>query len=133
VPFVINSLTPYRLEARSLSPSEFDPQSIWTASYSTSSSKIQQLYCLTQKLAQPPYQKDAEDRSVCITYGGWANRSIYEATAWFIRDLQTAPSEALEHPQPSAGTQDKVGNVAKKRKIRTGKQIDVGCLLGAFR
>jgi hypothetical protein len=133
VDLTMTLLTSCRLESCSLSPSEFDPQSLWTASYLTSSRKLQRLYSLTQTLAQSPHEEDEQARSVCITYGGWANRSIHEATAWFIRDLEASSSKTSEQIQPAAVPQEKAGNVAKKRKIRTGKQMDVGCLLGAFK
>jgi hypothetical protein len=118
-------------------PSDFDPQPIWVASYLTSSTKIQKLYDMTKTIAQPPDSSDEEVRSVCITYGGWANRSIYEATTWFIRDTTVQVQIQIQKPsqvmQTSDTAQDRVGTTNKKRKIRIGKQMDVGSLLGAFR
>ena len=122
----------YRLEQRGLSPSTFDPQSIWVTSYTTSTRKMQQLYDLTKILEQTSNDSMAEARSVSLAYGGWANRSMYEATAWFIQDQQPQISEGPRAEQPVASTPGRASNVSKKRKIRTTKQMVVGSFLGAF-
>ncbi|KAH7393904.1 hypothetical protein DE146DRAFT_757385 [Phaeosphaeria sp. MPI-PUGE-AT-0046c] len=125
-------MTDSELELRGLSPSAFDPQSIWIKSYLTSTRKIQQLYNLTKVLDQTSRVSAEEDRSVSLTYGGWANRSIYEATAWFIRDYRQEVSENSKAKQPATSSTKGEGNLAKKRKIRPTKQMDVGSFLGAF-
>jgi hypothetical protein len=122
-----------RFEGYSSSEQRIDPQAIRAASYLTSSAKMQRLYDLSTALLSPPaIRKTPEERSVSLTYGGWTNRSIYEATAWFTRDacaMQTSNMRSKE--EGKAGSLD--GNVAKKRKLRTGRQMDVGSFLGAFR
>jgi hypothetical protein len=118
-----------RLEQRGLSHDLFDPQSIWGASYLTSSKKLQQLHDLTELLAPPSSSKSEASHSIYITYGGWANRSIYEATSWFIRSVQP-PAPILSEAQVPQNKE--LENVNKKRKVRSGKRLDVGSLLGAF-
>ncbi|OAK95068.1 hypothetical protein IQ06DRAFT_232421 [Phaeosphaeriaceae sp. SRC1lsM3a] len=125
-------MTDSELEQRGLSPSAFDPQSIWTKSYTTRTRKIQQLYDLTKVLQRTSGESAEEYRSLSLTYGGWANRSIYEATAWFIRDFLQEVSECSKAEKTVANAPKRDGNVAKKRKIRTTKQMDVGSFLGAF-
>ncbi|KAH7094930.1 hypothetical protein FB567DRAFT_16028 [Paraphoma chrysanthemicola] len=125
-------MTPSGLEQRGLSHTSFDPQSIWGASYLTSSTKVQQLHTLTDVLKPPPSEKPEISRSICITYGGWANRSIYEATSWFIRSQQLPEQKPhaplVQEVIKSAGAE----GANKKRKVRSGKRLDVGSLLGAF-
>ena len=57
-------------------------------------------------------------------------RSAYEAATWFVRD---DAAHAGELAAPKVRGQRVEGGVAKKRKIRTGKQIDVGSFLGVFK
>jgi hypothetical protein len=94
---------------------------------------MQRLYDLTKLLVQPPIESTDKDRSVCITYGGWTSRSIHEATAWYIRNLQVQLQKPSEVGQAVKRPQESPKNVTKKRKVRLEKQMDVGSLLGAFR
>ncbi|KAH5249073.1 hypothetical protein HBI70_213560 [Parastagonospora nodorum] len=100
---------------------------VWNASYLTSEKKMQELYRLAGARGG---ERGVEERSVSITYGGGMGRSMYEATAWFVRDHAV---QAEEMKKPEVGQQRVEGGVAKKRKIRTGKQMDVGSFLGAFK
>jgi hypothetical protein len=111
----------------------FGPGVIWRASYYTSSQKTQKLYDVTKKLGQSPIEATEKEHSVCITYGGWTNRSIHEATAWYIRDLQGQPPKPLEVTQAVKRSQESPKNESKKRRVRLAKQMDVGSLLGAFK
>jgi hypothetical protein len=118
-----------------LSSDTFDPESIWKTSYLTSSQKAQKLYELTKSLEQQPLKpiEPEKDHSVCITYGGWANRSIHEATTWYIRNLEVQLPKPPEVTQAVKRPQEAPKDANKKRKVRLGKQVDVGSLLGAFR
>lgn len=57
-------------------------------------------------------------------------RSAYEAATWFVRDDAV---HAEELAVPKVREQRVEGGVAKKRKIRKGKQMDVGSFLGVFK
>jgi hypothetical protein len=118
---------------RGLSISDSDPQTIWAASYLTSSTKTKKLYDLTNKIAESSGSSTKRTRSVCITYGGWTSRSIYEATSWFVRNLQASRQKSPTVAQPVSVSTEKTINAAKRRKLRVGKQMDVGSLLGAFK
>lgn len=85
-----------------------------------------------QSFVQPSADVMEEDRSVCLTYGGWTNRSMYEATSWFVRyslrerpDVEDISKDAVEL-QPTEMI------ASKKRKVRDDKRLDVGSLLGSF-
>jgi hypothetical protein len=103
------------------------------ASYLSSSAKIQKLYGITNSFARSSDNSARQDRSVCITYGGWTNRSIHEATAWYIRDSHAQTQEPIEIARSITDSHARTGTTSKKRKIRAGKQMDVASLLGAFR
>jgi hypothetical protein len=125
-------LTWYRLQQYGVSES-FGPDVTWKASYFTSSQKMQKLYDLTKLIVQPPIESNEKDRSVCITYGGWTNSTIHEATAWYTRDPQAQPQKPPEVTQAVKRSQESPKDATKRRKVRLGKQMDVGSLLGAFR
>ncbi|KAF2827263.1 hypothetical protein CC86DRAFT_393468 [Ophiobolus disseminans] len=127
-------LTESGLEKRGLKLQEFNTQQIWGSSYHTNYSKARKLYHLTKTFAHPSRDKSEEDRSVCITYGGWADRIItYEATSWFIRYSQREAPEDLEMPGVVVVPQDRAESANKRRKVRSRKNMDIGALLGAFR
>jgi hypothetical protein len=92
---------------------------------------MQKLYDFTKSLDRPLQSSTGKDYSVCLTYGGWSNRIIYEATTWFVRNVQ--PVKPAEVAQTVKRPQDRPENASKKRKVRLEKQMDVGSLLGAFR
>ncbi|KAF2033280.1 hypothetical protein EK21DRAFT_58909 [Setomelanomma holmii] len=119
------------LEKRGLSDYAFDPQAIWGASYLTSSTKIQRLHDLTEHLASKSSRQDQDARSVSITYGGWASRSIHEATSWFIRTLSTSHTDTILSENISVQSRNP-GTANKKRKVRPGKRLDMESLLGGF-
>lgn len=126
-------LTMTRLEQRGLSHNDFNPQHIWGSSYHTTYSKAQQLFQLTRAFTRSADEKIEEDRSVCITYGGWTDRqSLHEAATWYVRyTLRKAPK-----PEEPVNEQAEFSNLAtvanKRRKVRSGKQADIGSMLGAF-
>jgi hypothetical protein len=133
LPAVRLVLTQRRLEKRGLSLQEFNPQQIWGSSYHTSSDKARKLYHLTKTFVQPSCDTLEEERSVCLAYGGWADRSMtHEATSWFVRYSQRELPAEPEIPEIPATFQDATGNANRKRKIRSRKRMDVGSLLGAF-
>jgi hypothetical protein len=111
----------------------FGPGVIWRASYYTSTQKTQKLYDVTKKLGQTSVDATEKEHSVCITYGGWTNRSIHEATAWYIRNREVQPPKPPEVTQAVKRSQETPKNESKKRKVRLAKQMDVGSLLGAFK
>ncbi|KAH8727092.1 hypothetical protein GQ44DRAFT_612021 [Phaeosphaeriaceae sp. PMI808] len=117
---------------------KLDPYYIWSASYLTSAQKLKRLQDLMKENEQrASMAPGADDRSVCITYGGWANRSIHECTLWYIREFKTLAQNQMPKitAESENGSSSKAGGRAanKKRKLRVGKQVDVGSLLGAFR
>jgi hypothetical protein len=122
-----------RLEQRGLSHKDFNPQQIWGSSYHTSYSKAQRLYHLTKRFVQPAGEDIDEDRSVCITYGGWTDRqSVHEAASWYVRYTLREPSKNEEEIVVQAELPGKASNSNKKRKVRGGRQMDLGSLLGGF-
>jgi hypothetical protein len=75
-----------------------------------------------------------------MTYGGWAERDIHmiteqihEETKWFVRDLGAQPVKAPEAAQAIKRTQDGSDDTSKRRRVRQGKQTDVGSLLMTFK
>ncbi|KAF1920617.1 hypothetical protein BDU57DRAFT_534381 [Ampelomyces quisqualis] len=113
--------------------SEFDPEVIWKATHLTGAEKVQQLYEATMKfIAKPSYTSNERYRSMCIMYGGSLMVNSYERTVWLIRHLPTPANAVPIVDPPTPETRHREGPALKKRKIRTGKQLDVGPLLGAF-
>jgi hypothetical protein len=130
---------------RSPSVLEFHPQTLWTFDFLNSCQKTQQLYTFTKSLDQPlrsppPETPPEEYRSVCITYGGWAERDIHmktekihDETKWFVRNLGAQPVKAPRAARAIKRTQDGSDDTSKKRRVRQGKQTDVGSLLMTFK
>jgi hypothetical protein len=56
-----------------------------------------------------------------------------EATSWFVHDLEIPIQKSAVSVRSVSAFSEKTGNVTKKRKLRVGKQLDVGSLLGAFK
>jgi hypothetical protein len=143
--FIGALLTCHRVNRRSPSMTVFHPQSLWTSNFLNSCQKTQQLYTFIKSLDQPllsppPETLTEKYRSVCMTYGGWAERDIHmiteqihEETKWFVRDLGAQPVKAPEAAQAIKRTQDGSDDTSKRRRVRQGKQTDVGSLLMAFK
>lgn len=126
-------LTLCRLEQRGLSHNDFNPQLIWGSSYHTSYSKAQKLHCLTKRFVQPAGEEVENDRSVCITYGGWTDRqSLHEAASWYVRYTLRESPKAEEEVSLRLEVPERTSSANKKRKVRGGRQLDIGSLLGAF-
>lgn len=126
----------FRLEQRGLSHNDFNPQHVWGSSYHTSYTKAQKLYDLTRTFVQPAGEKVEETRSVCITYGGWTDRhSLHEAASWYVRYMLRELPKAEEEAVVCSGSLEisaGATNANKKRKVRGGRQMDIGSLLGGF-
>lgn len=122
-----------RLEQRGLSHNDFNPQQIWGSSYHTSYSKAQKLYHMTKRFVQPADEEVDEDRSVCITYGGWTDRqSLHEAASWYVRYTLREPPKNEEELPAQLELPGRTTNANKKRKVRGGRQMDLRSLLGGF-
>jgi hypothetical protein len=86
---------------------------------------MQQLYHLATLLAIPADSYIGEERSVSITYTGYANSDRDGMTAWFIRD----PFAQMPKPEASEPVESRA---TKKRTMRAGKKRDLANFLGAF-
>jgi hypothetical protein len=93
---------------------------------------MQQLYDFAKSIGQPLQNPPAECRSVSITYAGRTNKSKWEATEWFVRDPDAQLVKAPEAAQAIKRTQNGPQDTSKKKKVRLGKKMDVGSLLGTF-
>jgi hypothetical protein len=127
-------LTTCRLAKFGTSFEDFNPEVIWKATHLTGAEKAQQLYESTMRfIANQPYSSAELYRSVSITYGGSLIANHYEQTGWIIREPPANFSKPVQEESPLRETPIRGSPVRKKRKIRTGKRLDVGCLLGAFK
>ncbi|KAF2685579.1 hypothetical protein K458DRAFT_14376 [Lentithecium fluviatile CBS 122367] len=125
-----------------------NPRKIWTTSKKTIHERMKMLYDLASVLSPSPRAGTKGNALVSIHYGDelrFVDRS--GDSAWFVREAPARgevaqsdkrPSESggcLADELPSAGAGTNPGEgvyVNKKRKIRGGKQMEIGSILGVF-
>ncbi|KAF2630110.1 hypothetical protein BU25DRAFT_265741 [Macroventuria anomochaeta] len=92
--------------------------------------KTKRLYRYAQKVSLP--ETEAEN-TVSLALTCYADGSAHHVgdISWFIRK-QVLPELHSKRPQDTQALQDGSERGTKKRKIRQGKQQDVGSLLGTF-
>lgn len=99
--------------------------------------KMEILYNFVSELLQLPTLLASRDAFVTIDYGDTRTSLQSESySAWFTRVLIAAEKQ-LEHEEVKQPTKRYSGkkddrDVHKKRKVKEGRQKDIGSLLGAF-
>jgi hypothetical protein len=92
------------------------------------------LYDLAGLLHERPRTDPSSNAIISIQYGDGPHRNSKKSySAWFVR----VPVSTAEHLQQSKRPSDleenaKKDDASKKRKVRAGKQNDIGSLLGTF-
>lgn len=110
-----------------------DLKSMWNDPKSTVHQILQKVYKYAVKQTKPDAEHEmSRPATLSIDYG--AARSSLGATSlsslWYTR---VAPlPEASSIPRETITTYEPQGPVKKKRKLRPGKQMDIGDILGGF-
>lgn len=114
------------------SGSELDPNAIWTRRDLTMTSKVESLYKLSFDLLPRVDARVDACPTVAISYGD-GTRHEDSPLHWYLRDPRERSVYAQKRPGDSGASREGEGDgTGKKRKVRPGRQRDVGSMLGAF-
>ncbi|KAF2869164.1 hypothetical protein BDV95DRAFT_578502 [Massariosphaeria phaeospora] len=110
-----------------------NPQTTWKRTDITSHRKMEIIYDFASGLLHQPPRTRLAEPSISIVYGD--SRSVEDRksySAWFVRVPPSA--EDTKAPVKRAGddSENTKDEASKKRKVRQGKQKDIGSLLGGF-
>jgi hypothetical protein len=113
--------------------------SIWQDRGTTKAQKMQQIYDHSHELSRKSRTELSPYQSVSMSYiRGQVLQAHNEEgkVAWYHRELEQNATDSITHPGTQDGLKHKynvrVGSHNKKRKVREGKAMDVGSLLGSF-
>ncbi|KAF2177412.1 hypothetical protein K469DRAFT_644456 [Zopfia rhizophila CBS 207.26] len=118
-----------------------NPEAIWVSRYLTTDQKLDALYDLSSKYARPsdPDISHAQYPPFCIDYvskfQSYFRFDHGARSTWFkrIMSIDRPSAETAKHAQKDMKQSENWQvSTNKKRKIRDGKQQDIGSLLGGF-
>jgi hypothetical protein len=116
-----------------------DASLIWSDDYTTKAQKMEQLYEHLPQLSWNSQMELSLYRSVSMSYSREEGRHCHfqdGGVAWYHRELEQNATYSITHSEIENRLKDKSdveeGSHHKKRKVREGKGIDVGSLLGSF-
>jgi len=119
----------YRLIGKIAEPKKGDPAFIWENRNTTRAHKMQLLYALSNELLEQPSIEAALYSSISLSYVGSESLRADDWIAWFFRDTRELISASGKRPGDQVEKRD---DLKKKRKIRNGRNVDIGSILGTF-
>jgi len=121
---------PFSLAPKAIADQTAD---IWSGPPTSSLAKMKLLYDLAEKWQpeahRPSIAKEPDPAIFSVHYGSERSFSYSAFPIWFIRDWLSSRYKPEEQAK-RAGEGE--GNESKKRKIRTGKQSNIGSFLETF-
>jgi hypothetical protein len=103
---------------------------IWDLSRFTIAQQAEKLYGYTDKMSLPE-REDRTTITLSMTCGMGGISLQNGKTTWFVRDPDSTEIQ-LKRSAETQTPQDGSNHTMKKRKVRQGKQKDIGSLLGTF-
>lgn len=111
------------------------PGTIWARPGITTSRKLSMLYHFAGNLFQEAPPLATDDSFITIDYGdSYSSSSNTSRSSWFVRVLPAKAEVGLNvgEKRPDESNDSKDNAERKRRKVKTGKQKDIGSLLGGF-
>jgi hypothetical protein len=117
-------------------PEAGELHTIWSEDQRIHISVLVKLFDMSRRMSQLPSRAEAGDASLCLSYRG-EPLSRYKQHGQDIRYYVRLPDRAvpveMDDLEKSQSSQhDNQSRPTKKRKVREGKQKDIGSLLGSF-
>jgi hypothetical protein len=119
-----------------LTPKGDKPQTIWTGDQRIHISILVKIFDMSRKMSQLPSRAEAGDTSLYLSYKAdplTRYKQHDQDTRYYVRlPDREVPSEMDSLDKSQSFGHHSQSRPTKKRKVREGKQKDIGSLLGSF-
>ncbi|KAF2444212.1 hypothetical protein P171DRAFT_432280 [Karstenula rhodostoma CBS 690.94] len=134
---IASAALPFELLSDTTCNDDDDPEGIWSRGNVSGHVKMKMLYELAGRMHPQNHAEDIPGSAVLsVYYGAERNFAYTRYPLWFKRvaDVESEHQDGrLPKRSPNdEGGEDKAGGGKKKRRVREGKQKDIGSLLGGF-
>ncbi|RMZ70594.1 succinyl-3-ketoacid-coenzyme a transferase [Pyrenophora seminiperda CCB06] len=117
------------IDLSSIQPEEGNPMAIWDDYKVEEATRMRQLYDLSLSISQGTPEEHAY-RSLAMTYYATENYcNQLSGVRWLFRERKDVDNQVIKRPRSEDTRRE---GLEKKRKLRDGKKVDVGSLLGSF-
>ncbi|KAF2130115.1 hypothetical protein P153DRAFT_385349 [Dothidotthia symphoricarpi CBS 119687] len=128
-------IDPDRQQTTSDTFQEPDPNAIWNRHDLTTLRKAELLYNMSYALLRQPGPGSDTYPAIVVSYGATSSyiANLTNGLDWYVRDPKQSNQIPLKHVADDLPRKDRDGGrPSKKRRMRQGKQKEIGSMLGAF-